>query len=416
MKAIILTIGDELLNGDTIDTNSSWIARQLSLLGIEPLEIRSIADNKTAILNAFTQAMNTCELTICTGGLGPTNDDLTKECFANYFNVELEEDANLRNRLERYYVSRGYKKEHVSEKMVSFPKGTTLLENNFGVAPGMWQEKNGRVMICLPGIPYEMKGIFREQIIPKLNAEFALPVIRYHYFMTAGKGETHLAKRLQGIEQNLPAGISISYLPSFANVKVRLSAKGNSSELITQFEELIPQIREQLQPETYSETRNASLVDALAELCAEHNVTIGTVESCTGGAIAKSITSKAGSSQYFLGSIISYANEVKEQLVGVRETTLAKHGAVSEQTIKEMVAGGLQQLNSDYVVATSGIAGPSGGSKEKPVGLVWIGVGNTKTVRAKSFTFAKKRTKNIQLFTMMALNELFQFIKEQESI
>ena len=415
MTATILTIGDELLNGDTIDSNSTWIARQLGLIGIDTREIITVADEKKAILKAFQNGLTESNLLICTGGLGPTKDDLTKECFAEFFNLDCKENKQLRKRLEQYYTNRGYDKSHVTNKMVSMPEGATILMNNFGVAPGMWQEKEDKILVALPGIPYEMKGLMKEEILPRLKSEFSLPSIYYHYFMTAGKGETTLAKRLETIEANLPTGFSISYLPSFANVKVRLSAKGQDSSLIEEkLKEIVPQIREKLSPELYSENRNESLVKALAGYCTENQVTIGSVESCTGGNIAHEITALAGSSSYYSGSIVSYSNDIKKNVIGVQSQTLENYGAVSEETIREMVKGGLYRLNCDYVVATSGIAGPGGGTKQKPVGLIWIGVGNSKKVKTKCFNFTKKREKNIQLFTMMALNELFRFIKEQE--
>lgn len=416
MNAAIVTIGDEILNGDTIDTNSSWIAKRLNKLGVETHTMISIADKESEILSTFENVLQASDITICTGGLGPTNDDLTIACFARFFSLELVEDKSLRKHLEKIYTERGFNKNYVNEKMVNMPAGATILQNSFGAAPGLWQEKNGNLLICLPGIPYEMKGIMEEQVIPKLKQKYNFPTIRNHYFMTAGKGETTLSNRLQDLENQLPDTFSISYLPTFDNVKVRLTAKGEDEKFINeQVKIIVPKIREKLKPELYSEIRNESLSKSLARLCNENKVSIGTVESCTGGAIAHEITSNAGSSSYFLGSIVSYANSVKENIVGVKKETIEQFGAVSEQTVYEMVQGGLEKMKSDYVVATSGIAGPGGGSKDKAVGLVCIGVGNANKVITKSYNFAHKRKKNIQLFTMMALNLLLRFIKEQET-
>lgn len=415
MKAVLITIGDEILNGDTIDSNSAFIAQQLSGIGIKVHEIISVGDEKQQILDLFERGLSKADIVITTGGLGPTKDDLTKECFAEYFSTELVENQKLKELLTRYYTSRGFPPSHVSEKMISLPKSAQILRNNYGVAPGMVQHLNDKLFISLPGVPFEMKGLMTDEVLPLLGEQLNLESIQYHYFMTAGQGETVLEEWLQPIVEKLPSNLTISYLPSFANVKVRLTGLGVNKETVTEeMQQFIPQIREKLSSVLYSELKTDSLVTAIAKLCKQYNRTISTAESCTGGNIAHEITSEAGSSDYFLGSIISYANRIKVNHLNVSQTTLNQFGAVSEEVAEQMVRGALKATESDYAVATTGIAGPTGGTEKKPVGLVCVGVGNHKKVMTKSFTFTKNRVKNIQLFTMIALNMLYRFIKEQE--
>lgn len=413
MNAIIITIGDEILNGDTVDTNSTFLALSLREIGVKIAEIRSIADDRQSILNALKEASNQADLIITTGGLGPTKDDLTKETVAEYCNVELIEDSELKNKIYSFYKKKN-RLHSITKKMYTKPNGSTLLANDYGIAPCIWIKKNQTIIATLPGVPYEMKGITTEQLIPKILASFSLPTIRYHYFITSGAGETILAEKLQEIEENLPSHLSISYLPSFGGVKVRLSGMGNQAEIDSYFNKKIPEITKTLVDFTYSEDKDDNLAKAVAKLCVEKNISIATAESCTGGNIAKDITANAGSSAYFKGSIIAYSNEVKINLLGVNPDTIKNHGAVSEQTVIEMVKGTLSSLNVDFAVATSGIAGPDGGTDHKPVGTVCIAVGNQHNIQSKTFTFATQREKNIQLFTMAALHMLFHLIKEEK--
>lgn len=413
MNAIIITIGDEILNGDTVDTNSGWLARELVEMGITIQQIISVGDVKEHILAAFDHAIKFADFVLVTGGLGPTNDDLTKECFAEFFDIKLKANEEFKRKISAYYQSRGRSLDDAPDKIFLLPESVRILENDYGVAPGMWKENNGKIMIALPGIPFEMKGIVKDQVIPLIRKEYALPKIKYHYFLTAGKGETVLAKRLADIEENLPKNLSISYLPSFSNVKVRLSAKGKSEALNGQFEQLVPEIRKRLEKEIYSEIRDDKIVNAIGKICDQLNITIGTAESCTGGNIAQEITSVPGSSLFFKGTVVAYANEVKENILGVSNDSLIKYGAVSEIVAQEMAKAAIEKLDVDYAVSTTGIAGPTGGTPEKPVGMVCMAVANRKKVRSKTINFTNKREKNIQLFTMSALNFLLTFIKEE---
>lgn len=415
MKATILTIGDEILNGDITDTNATYISRQLQTIGIKVVHRVTVGDVRKDILQAFQDAMKGVNLVLITGGLGPTQDDLTKECFADFFQLKLVENKALRQKIETYYQSRGRSLDVVSKKMVDLPKGCIILENNYGVAPGMWVKKEQCVFVALPGVPFEMKGILNDIVLPKIQEEFELPFIYSHYFNTVGQGEVTLEKRLLPLIEQLPSNFNVAFLPSFHKVTIRISASGeNEEELLNQFSHYLPLFRAELNDELYSEVKNESLVEVIAKVCLSKNITVSTAESCTGGAIAKRMVSIAGSSAYYQGSVVAYHNEIKQSILGVKESTLDEFGAVSEQTVKEMVQGVLLKTGSDVAVATSGIAGPTGGTEQKPVGQICIAVGNSKGMTSKTFTFAKNREKNIQIFTTTALNMLLKFIQEEQ--
>ena len=413
MKGSIITIGDEILFGDTVDTNAAWLGKELSLLGIEIVNRFTTGDEPHKITTALNQALHDTEIVIVTGGLGPTNDDRTKECLANYFETELREHAPTREKIETYYRSRGRDVNVITQKMVQMPVSAEIIPNNFGVAPGLWFQEHGKHVIALPGIPSEMKGLMKEEILPSLFERTTLPIIAHHYFLTAGKGETTLADRIADIENKLPSHISIAYLPSYSAVKIRITGRGDNREQVEKdVERVANKIRPFLEDVLYSEVVDETLVHAIATLRAKHDFTIGVAESCTGGTIMSQITQVAGSSKFFEGGFVSYSNEMKLNQLGVNESTLTQFGAVSEQTVSEMVKGTLKQLNCNYALAVSGIAGPGGGSEQKPVGTVCIAVGNESKIVAKTFTFAKKRQTNIGVASMMGLHLLFRFLKE----
>lgn len=415
MNAILITIGDEILNGDITDTNASYISRQLGLIGIRVQQRLTVADNREDILDAFQYAKEKSDFVFITGGLGPTQDDLTKECFAEFFKTPLVKNQALFQKIQAYYQSRGKSIDLISDKMIQLPEGCLVLENNYGVAPAMWQKKDNCTLIALPGVPFEMRGILKDEVIPKLMQTYCLPYIHSHYFNTIGQGEVVLEKRLTSLIEQLPSNLQIAFLPSFSNVTIRLTGSGNDQQhLINQFDKYVPLFCSELKDVLYSEVKNETITHALAKCCLKNQYTISTAESCTGGSIAANIVSLAGSSAYFKGSVIAYENEVKQSVLGVAKETLVKYGAVSEQTVQEMVCGVLKQTGSDFAVATSGIAGPTGGTEEKPVGRICIAVGNEQVIKSKTFTFAKNREKNIQIFTTTALNMLLKFIEEEQ--
>ncbi len=417
MKANLISIGDEVLLGDTIDTNAAWIARSLADSSITVQKQTTIGDNEKQILQEVEEALNEADLVILTGGLGPTNDDKTKEVLAHYFQTPLVVNPQLEEKVRHYYTSRGRSASEVTKKMILMPQDAHMIPNDFGVAPAMWFERENKILIALPGVPFEMKGIMTNEILPKLatlqNGHFLV----YRYFITAGLGETVLAHRLEQIENSLPDNFTLSYLPSFYSVKIRLSGHGsNKAQLNEQADHLANAIRPHLEDVLFSEEVNGNLVDSVAALMNLNQWTLSTAESCTGGNIAHQITLKSGSSSYFIGGVVAYSNQVKMDVLAVKEEILDTFGAVSEQTVVEMVKGSLKQFGTDYAIAVSGIAGPTGGSPEKPVGTVCIAVGNSDKIEAKTFKFAKQREKNIDLSTMVALNMLYrQLINRKHS-
>ncbi len=406
MKAVILTIGDEILLGDTIDTNSAWIGSELSTIGIDVRKTISVGDHRLEIRKGLDDAFDSGDLILVTGGLGPTKDDITKKTIAEYFDVGFKHIPELEQKLRQYYKRRNRKFLSMHAEMAQIPENAIALENALGTAAGMWFEYQGKVMVSMPGVPYEMKSIMTNEVFPRLMKQFQLPVILHRYFLTAGKGETVLASKIEDIEEGLPSGFSIAYLPGKGRVKVRLSGRGESAqEVALGLQKIGDQIQSRLAKYTYG-GEGAEHVLAIADLMKERGLTLGTAESCTGGNVAHHITSFSGSSAYFQGGIVSYSNALKMKLLNVNAATLDNHGAVSEQTVREMVAGARNTLGVDYAIATSGVAGPTGGSDEKPVGTVWIAVGNAEETVAKKFTFVKDRTINIELSSVVALEML----------
>ncbi len=414
MEAVIISIGDEVLLGDTVDTNSAWLGRQLSEINIKLVEKVVIGDEQEQIIQAIEQEKKKAKLIIITGGLGPTNDDKTKESLSVYFNTPLVKSERLYSKIESIYTKRGRSNFTITDKMVELPESATIIDNDYGIAPAMWFEVGYNIVIALPGVPFEMKGIMTDQVLPRLTRLTSESNIVHRYFLTSGVGETDLADRLKAIEANLPSDFSIAYLPSFSGVKIRLTGTGNY-ELAATADKLRNQIAPLLEDVLYSEDRDGSIVQSIAELANKHNLKLAVAESCTGGNIAHQITLVPGSSSYFLGGLVAYDNSIKQTVLGVHQSTLEQYGAVSEQTVREMAQACLRLFNSDYSVAVSGVAGPTGGSNEKPVGTVFIAVANHSQIIAKRFTFVSQREKNIELSTMMAFHLLFRLLKESNA-
>ncbi len=409
MKASILTIGDEILYGDTIDTNSAFIGQHLSEIGLAIDNIISVSDTETGILHGLSIAEKS-DVVIITGGLGPTKDDITTHTLSRYFDVDLKKNARIYKKLKAYYLSRDRAFGEQQARMAYIPGNATLLENKIGTAAGMWFYEHNTIFVSLPGVPYEMKEILTLEVIPRLRKALDLPIIKHRYFNTAAKGETQLAALIEDIELKLPDALALAYLPSIGKVNIRLTGKGERKDVV---EDLLTQfgneIRDRLGKYIYAEG-DLSHEEALGQLLIDRGKTVSTAESCTGGTIASKITRNSGSSQYYLGSVVSYSNEAKTGLLGVAEETIKWYGAVSEQTAREMIAGALSKFNSDYAIAVTGIAGPTGGSEEKPVGTVWIAVGNTTEVVAKKFNFVADRSRTIEVTSVMAVEMLRRFI------
>ena len=410
-KIALVTVGDELLNGQTTDTNSVWLGSRLNDLGCKIYGRFSVGDIHDDIIDALDFAFANANIVIMTGGLGPTKDDITKKALATYFNDTFVFDQGTYDRIVPYSEQTGRKPTEAHRLQCFMPSKADLILNERGTAPGMWIEDDGRVLLSVPGVPTEMKGIFENRAFDRIAARTPDFHILHHVIQTAGLGETYIAERIESITNNFPDHISIAYLPGMASVKLRLTAQGRDKiELQGQLQEIGASITNILGDAVYAIGKE-SIEKHVGKLALEKGLTFGSAESCTGGHISHMVTAVPGSSAYYKGSVIAYDNQVKEHVLNVQKDTLLKYGAVSEATVKEMVKGGLDRIGTDLMIAVSGIAGPSGGSEEKPVGTIWVAVGNRDEVRTKKLRLSKNRILNIKYASMLALNELRLFMK-----
>ena len=409
VKASIITIGDELLIGQTIDTNSAWMAQELNAIGIWVHRRLAVGDAWDDIWQALDEEGAKSDLVLITGGLGPTADDITKPLLCRYFKGSMVVDqqvlANVRSifeRLNRPLIERNLKQAEV-------PDVCRVLMNHRGTAPGMWFEKDGKPFVSMPGVPHEMKGLMKRDVLPALSERFRLPPIVHRTLLTAGVGESFLAERIADFENGLPENIKLAYLPNYGMVRLRLTARGNDPKTTAELEAEFDMLKQQVTDVMVTDT-DKTLQQVVGDLLRERGQTLSTAESCTGGYVSHLITSIPGSSAYYLGGAVVYANEVKTGMLGVREETLSAHGAVSEETVLEMASGILEKTGSDYAMATSGIMGPDGGSEEKPVGTVWVGMAAKHRRSASRFQFRFDRARNIELTANHGLNALRKFI------
>ncbi len=405
-EALVCTIGDEILLGQILDTNSKWLSEQLTQMGFHVKEKITISDEKPAILEALKRGMENFDLTIMTGGLGPTKDDITKNTVAEFFGDDLVEDKDSLDQVKRVFEKYGRPLLEVNVHQALVPSSCTPLLNNWGTAPGMLFKKEGKMLISLPGVPYEMKNILNERGWPMVKEYFETSEIFFRTVKTAGIGESFLMEKIKPWEDSLPQDISLAYLPSPGEVKLRLTAKGKDqssmeNEVNDQINRLRPFVNEYIYG--YDDT---NLSRTVGELLRKKGLTLSTAESCTGGYLAHLITSEPGSSDYFLGSIVSYSNQIKLDQLGVSNETLEEFGAVSEQVVEQMALGICNALGTSFGIATSGIAGPTGGTPEKPVGTIWIAVSDGSEVRSKLLNLTKERGLNIQYASKIALNQL----------
>jgi len=416
VNASIITIGDELLIGQTIDTNSAFIAQELNKIGIWVKRKLAVGDAWDDIWYALDEESKNSEIIIITGGLGPTADDITKPLLCKYFGGKLVINEQVLKHIE-YLFEHVFKRPmpllERNKKQAEVPDVCTVLMNERGTAPGMWFMKNNAVFISLPGVPYEMKGLMTKEVIPRLQQHFTLPVILHQTLLTVGVGESILAEKIKDWEEKLPPHMKLAYLPHFGMVRLRITSIGdNKNDLEKELEEQFIQLKG-LVKEWMVIDEDMTLQQAIAKLLKERKQTVGTAESCTGGYIAHLLSRDPGSSSNYKGSIVCYDNKVKEDLLGVSQEILNTVGAVSEETVTQMVKGALQQLKPDYIIATSGIMGPDGGSENKPVGLVWIAVGNKEKIIAKQFQFKFERSRNIEQTAIAALDMLRKFVLSQ---
>ena len=405
MIAEIITIGDELLIGQVIDTNSAWMAEQLNLAGIRVHQITSISDNQQHILTTLREAGNRAQLILVTGGLGPTKDDITKQTFCKYFDSPLVFSEAAYKNVEKLFAARGIAVTELNRLQAMVPADCTVIANRNGTAPGMWFEKEGCIYVSMPGVPFEMKAMMEEEIIPRLMNKLN-QVILHRTILTEGIGESILAALIEPWEDALPPFIKLAYLPQPGMVRLRLTASGTDRNILQQ---AIQKAEKDLLPlagKYIFGYDNDTIESVVGDLLRKKGMTLSTAESCTGGNIAQLITSIAGSSDYFKGSVVAYANEIKEQLLGVPHQVLAENGAVSEQTVIHMARGARSQFKTDYAIAVSGIAGPGGGTAEKPVGTTWIAVATPTEIVAQKFLFGDHRGRNIRKASVAALNML----------
>lgn len=402
--AEILTIGDEILFGQIVDTNSQWMSVELSNAGIKVIRKTSVGDQEDEILSAFAEAEKRVDIVLITGGLGPTSDDLTKPCLAKYFDCELKIHEEALAEVTKFFKSRGRELTEVNRQQAALPVCCEKVTNTMGTAPGMWFERNEKVFVSMPGVPHEMKRMMTDIIIPKLKETFKTPVIHHKVIRTVGLGESFLAEKIADWERSLPAHIKLAYLPSLGEVKLRLTSIGDSlSQLEQETESLAIKLHERIGQFIYTHGEDPLEV-VIGNTLKNKKLTIAVAESCTGGYLSHLITSVPGSSEYFLGSIIPYAYEIKMRQLGVKPETLEKHGAVSEPTIIEMANLVRAKFNTDIGVATSGIAGPGGATADKPVGTVWIAYSDKHQTVTRKLQLSKDRLINIKAASVAALN------------
>ena len=412
MLAEIITIGDEILIGQIVDTNSAWMAQKLNDAGIRVKQISSVSDDREHILDALKLAATRADLILMTGGLGPTKDDITKKTLAEYFNVGFHQDTESLENVKRIFARYNAPLLEVNIRQADVLENCLVLQNKNGTAPGMWIEHERKIYVSLPGVPFEMMYLMEENVIPKLISSLKLPAIIHHTILTSGIGESFLSDKIADIEDSLPSHIKLAYLPRLGQVRLRLSAFGNSKDALKEeIDVYSKQITERISEHLIAEV-DISLEKTILNFMLSRNLTLSTAESCTGGHIAQLITRHPGCSSVFLGGAVSYSYKLKQIMLGVNEETLLNFGAVSEETVSEMARGAIENYDSDYAIAVSGIAGPDGGTPDKPVGTVWIAVANRKKVIAKKFQFANKRAQNIERSAVNALTMLFKLLKE----
>ena len=414
MKAEIITIGDEILIGQIVDTNSAWIAEQCNLNGIEIYQITSVHDDHNHIIEALKKAEEKVDLVIITGGLGPTKDDITKNTLCEYFNTKLVFHEPTFEHIKNRFEKRNIDINKLNRDQALVPENCIVLFNKTGTAPGMWFERNDTIFVSVPGVPFEMMYLVENELFPRLVNSGKTRAIYHKTVLTQGIPESMLAMKIEHWENALPTNVKLAYLPSPMAVRLRLSAKGNNKQELEELVEAEVKKLQQIIPENIYGYNQETMAEVIGRVLKQNGKTLAVAESCTGGFISHLITSIAGCSAYYKGSVTAYSNEIKEKVLGVKTESIFEHGAVSEEVAKKMAIGVKSVLNTDFAVATTGIAGPDGGSEEKPVGTVWIAVAGENSIYAQKFVFGNNRERNIirsgqtalQLLRNQILNEL----------
>ncbi len=416
MKVHLLSVGDELLIGQITDTNSVWIAQQLNLIGASVICKTTVGDSLQDIRRAIGEALTSeANIILMTGGLGPTPDDLTLEAIAGFFGVQLVFHPPTYERIVRLFEARNIPVRESHRQQCCLPANATILFNKMGTAPGTWYEVDGKILVSMPGVPYEMQYLMEYEVLPRLRERFPGQPIAHRTILTVGTGESEIAARIEAFENSLPANLKIAYLPNLGQVRLRLTGTGEDETALHQLLDAKVTELENLIPEIIFGHDKEELEAVLGQMLRARGLTIGTAESCSGGYLAHRITSVSGSSAYFQGSVIAYSNDLKMRLLDVKADTLAQWGAVSEQTATEMVQGAIRTLGVDIAIATTGIAGPDGGTPEKPVGLVCLAVGDRQRIVTKKIISGKDRLKNIHYSSIIALDMLRQFLQQNET-
>lgn len=410
IAAAIITIGDELLIGQTIDTNSAWIAQRLNQMGIEVLRRVAVGDTRQAILQALDTELANASLVIMTGGLGPTADDITKPLLNEYFGGQMRIDEKVEAHVKNLFTRRNKPFLDRNRKQAEVPDNCTVLFNAMGTAPGMWFQRGDKVVIALPGVPFEMAGIMEQEALPRLRQHFVSDALLHKSIITAGEGESFIADKIEDLETTLPAHIKLAYLPGAGMVKLRLTGRGKDSDVLA---------AELQQWQQAIATRLSDIVVGLEDLpmeeingkwFADNNATIGLAESCTGGCIAHHLTQVPGASAYFKGSIVCYDPTIKVKLLGVPQTLIDTAGTISEAVAVAMAKGALEALEVDYALAITGLLGPVGEDASIPVGTVWIAVGRNGEIKTRKFLFHYDRVRNKEMAVSMALLMLWKFV------
>lgn len=416
MRAEILTIGDEILIGQIVNTNSVWIAQQLNLIGIAVTHMASVSDSDEAIQSAFDAAKNRADLVFITGGLGPTKDDITKKVMAAYFNTQLVMNEEVLGDVTAFFAKRGKELTDINRQQALVPASCKVIRNANGTAPGMWLQKDKTIFISMPGVPYEMKAMMTDTILPMIRSQFKLPFIYHKTVLTQGIGESYLAELIEKWEDGLSEkGIKLAYLPQPGMVRLRLSASGdNKAELQARIEQAVEGLKAYAESYIYGYEVYGQETPALEKmihtLLKDSHKTLALAESCTGGYITSLFTAIPGVSEVLKGTTVPYCNEMKQALLGVPPEVLDRDGAVSEACVLEMARRTITLFDCDYALAVSGIAGPTGGTDEKPVGTVWMAVAGRQEQEAVQFRFGDNRQRNIQMSAQYALNYLRKFI------
>jgi nicotinamide-nucleotide amidase len=406
--ADVITIGDEILYGQIVDSNSQWISAELDKIGVRVLRKTSVGDNKEEILHVLKEAESRSSVILITGGLGPTSDDITKSTLAHYFDSKLILNREALIDVTRFFKSKGIDLSELNRQQAFLPEACDRIPNRSGTAPGMWFEKNEKVFISMPGVPFEMKAMMNETIIPKLKDRFKTPVIYHKIIRTVGIGESFISEKIHDIEKSLPSNIKIAYLPSLGEVKLRLTASGENLEELKVLVDLeVIKMKKAIGEYIYGFDEDL-LEKVIGDLFIKRKMTVSSAESCTGGYIAYVFTTIPGSSEYYMGSVVAYQNKIKSDILNVKSETLEKYGAVSEQTVKEMAEGVRKKFGTDIGVSSSGIAGPSGGTEEKPVGTVWIALAGKEETITKKLMLGNDRDINVKRTTTAVFNLIRQ--------